>query len=59
MSPDKKKEVKGLKVTQFYWAGKDVVYIDNRATESKYDDITENTIDDIVKSDLSKRIGPN
>ncbi len=25
MSPDKKKEVKGLKVTQFYWGGKDVV----------------------------------
>ena len=44
MAPDKKKIVNGHKVEQFYWAGRDVVYIDNHLTDWKYDEITSETI---------------
>ncbi|KKL08845.1 hypothetical protein LCGC14_2571790 [marine sediment metagenome] len=44
MSPDKVKTIRGHKIEQFYWAGRDVVYIDNRLTDWKYDEITPETI---------------
>ncbi len=44
MSPDKVKTLRGHKVEQFYWAGRNVVYIDNRLTDWKYDEITPETI---------------
>jgi len=48
MSPDKKKLVCGHKITQYYWSGKDVVYLDNRAVPDKYDTITPDTIEDVI-----------
>jgi len=50
MTPDKKKTINGHKVEQFYWGGKDVVYIDHRATQLKYDDIGP----DEVEQELAK-----
>lgn len=44
MSPDKVKTIRGHKIEQFYWAGRNVVYIDNRLTDWKYDEITSETI---------------
>ena len=49
MQPDKKKTVNGHKVEQFYWAGKNVVYIDNRLTSKKYNEITSDNIE--IKAD--------
>ena len=48
MSPDKQKTIKGLKVQQYYWSGEDVVYVDHRLVLNKYDDITEDTIDNVT-----------
>jgi hypothetical protein len=39
MSPDRSKIVYGKKVEEFEWGGKMVVYIDDRLTAKKYDDI--------------------
>jgi hypothetical protein len=48
MTPDKKKTVNGRKVEQYYWAGKNVVYIDNCLFDGTFDEAvhrveTENT----------------
>lgn len=37
MSPDRKKLVNGKTVTEYYWAGEMVVYIDNRASGVTFD----------------------
>ncbi len=54
MSPDKQKTIKGLKVQQYYWSGKDVVYVNNHLVSDKYDDITEETIDNVTYPSDSK-----
>ena len=41
MVPLRKKIVRGRKVEEFYWHGEFVVYIDNKLTDRKYNDITE------------------
>jgi hypothetical protein len=38
MSPDKRQTVNGHKVEQYYWAGKNVVYIDNRLFDGSFDE---------------------
>ena len=48
MTPDKQKTIKGLKVQQYYWSGKDVVYVDNHLVSDTYDNITEETIDNVT-----------
>ena len=35
MTPDKKKIINGQKVEQYYWAGKNVVYVDNVLQENQ------------------------
>jgi hypothetical protein len=37
MSPDRKKTINGVTVTEYYWAGEMVVYIDNRASGMSFD----------------------
>ena len=37
MSPDKKCILWGKKIEQYYWTGKNVVYIDNRLTDMTYE----------------------
>ena len=37
MTPDRKKVVNGITVTEYYWAGEMVVYIDNRASGMTFD----------------------
>ncbi len=41
MIPERTKRVAGKKVEEFYWAGALVVYVDNRADNRSFDDITE------------------
>ena len=50
MSPDKRKTIKGHKIEQYYWSGKDVVYVDNKLTDKKYDNITVDNVDEIHKA---------
>jgi len=50
MMPDKRKTVKGHKVEQYYlWLGEDVVYVDNRLADEKYDEITAENIDELIR----------
>lgn len=37
MSPDRVKIIDGNRVEEFYWAGKMVVYINNRATDETFE----------------------
>ncbi len=37
MTPNRKATVNGIKVEQYYWAGEQVVYVDNLATEYNFD----------------------
>ncbi len=47
MNPSRTKTIKGKLVQQYYWAGRDVVYIDHRLVLSTFDAITEDTIDTV------------
>jgi|SaaInl7_200m_RNA_FD_contig_41_1180555_length_1261_multi_6_in_0_out_0_2 hypothetical protein len=38
MSPDRRTEVNGNKIEEYYWAGKMVTYINNRAFEGTYEE---------------------
>ena len=38
VTPDRKCIVNGHKVTEYYWAGRMVTYVDNRASELSYED---------------------
>ena len=44
MKAERIKIINGQKVEEFYWAGKYVVYIDNRLTKMNYADINSETI---------------
>ena len=55
MNPDKKKTIKGHKVEQFYWAGKDIVYIDERLTNKLFDEITAENVESVFKKRQLKR----
>ena len=39
MSPDRVKVVNGFRVEQFYWGGKQVVYIENKLVKKSFDSI--------------------
>lgn len=41
MSPERKTEINGHKVHEYYWAGEYPVYVDNRLTVGKFEDIVE------------------
>ena len=56
MTPDKKKFINGHKIEQFYWSGKDVVYVDNRLVDEKYDNITAINIEKIYRERLTQEI---
>lgn len=38
MSPNRTKIIKGIKVHEYYWNGKFVVYIDNHKTDESFND---------------------
>ena len=44
MSPERKKIISDHKVEEYVWGRKLVVYIDSRASEMRFDEITEKTI---------------
>ena len=50
MTPNKRKTIKGHRIEQFYWTGKDVVYIDNRLTAKTFDEITAETVDIVYRA---------
>ena len=41
MSPDKKKTINGVKIEQYYWAGRTPVYVNNRLTEEDFNSVCE------------------
>lgn len=41
MSPNNKCEINGHVIEEFWWAGKSVVYVDNKLTEKSYSDACE------------------
>jgi len=41
MTPERKEIIGSHKVEEYYWAGKKVVYIDNKATEETFDEARE------------------
>lgn len=41
MSPERRKEINGIKVEEYYWSGKMVVYIDNHKTGESFDQACE------------------
>ena len=41
MSPNKRETVNGCKIEQYYWSGKNVVYIDNQAFDGTFDEAIE------------------
>lgn len=38
MSPDRKKVINGQRIEEFYWAGKFVVYVNNRASDLSFEE---------------------
>lgn len=46
MNPERKTEINGHKVEEYYWAGRMVTYVDNRLSEDGYD----NAVDRLVES---------
>lgn len=38
MIPERKQVIEGVKVEEFYWAGRQVVYVDNRLTDESFDE---------------------
>ena len=49
MNPDKKKTIRGHKIEQFYWTGRNVVYIDNHLTIWRFDEITKDNVEIVYK----------
>lgn len=49
MTPDRKKTINGVTVTEYYWAGDMVVYIDNRASGMTFDGAVK-MLEDAAKS---------
>ena len=49
MRPDDKMIINGHKVEEYYWAGKKVVYINNRLTEKTFDDACKDLRKEQVK----------
>lgn len=41
MAPERRHYVNGYKIEEYYWAGKMVVYIDNRAFEGTFEEAIE------------------
>lgn len=41
MTPNRQETVNGHKVEQYYWAGRLVVYVDNRKTDETFDEAVE------------------
>ena len=37
MSPDKKEIINGIKIEQYYWAGDNSVYVNNRLTDETFE----------------------
>lgn len=37
MSPERSKKINGVKVAEYYWAGKKAVYVDSRLVNAKFD----------------------
>ena len=38
MEPDRKSLIKGYKIEEFYWNGRQVVYVNNRLTDLLFDE---------------------
>lgn len=38
MSPDRKKIIGNVKIEEYYWAGKIVVYVDNHLSDLSFED---------------------
>ncbi len=39
MEPERKKEINGHKVEEYYWNRRMVVYVDNHLTEDSFEDV--------------------
>lgn len=50
MQPDRRKIIGEHKIEEYYWAGKKVVYIDNRLTEQPFDKACEELKEDHISS---------
>ncbi len=56
MSPTKKKKIEGHKVEQYYWAGRHIVYLNDRLVHYSFDGITAKNVNEIHKSLIAKSI---
>ncbi len=50
MTPNRKKTLNGHKIEQFYWAGKQVVYLNDRLSHKTFDSITVQNVDEIHRN---------
>lgn len=55
MLPDKKSMINGHKIEQYYWARKNVVYIDNRKTNETYQQACDRLANPPLHSDAEGR----
>lgn len=52
MNPGKTKTIKGHKIEEFYWAGRNVVYIDHILAHRSFCDITVENVESVIKKTL-------
>ena len=51
MSPERKTTIEGTTVAEYYWAGRYVVYVNNRATDESYEEAIERLESKVTKGE--------
>lgn len=51
MTPERKTTINGVKIEEFYWAGKMVTYVDNHKVDRTYDEVVAE-----IRSNLGRDI---